>query len=459
MRRIVILGGGMTGLALAFLRNQSPAPGDDILVLEESPGPGGSLRSLREEGLVLEAGPHTLRTTPASDRLVEALGLGDEVLVADAKAPRWIVKGGRPRAIVPGPSALLTRAVSFRGRLRALREPFVAPRPGDLEDEPVHAFFARRFGEEAAREVAGPLAAGVWADDPETLSTRSAFPELWEAEARHGGVLRGLRKGTAPGEPGFRSRTISFRDGLGSLAERIAARSGRAGVRVELNAEVEAIEGPFEGVGSGSVWKVRIADGTVYPADTLVSTLDAPLLADLLGSRLPRSASRLSALSYSRVAVVPQAFRPERPAGAPRGFGVLFPRGEGFRALGILFLSSLFPSRTPRGVVLTSSFYGGALEPSLPERTESELLRLAEAEARRLYPALGPRIHGRVLKWPAALPRLPVGHHATLALLEQDLASLNAGSDRPRLVVTGSWRDGLGLGRRIARAEALAPTL
>ncbi|MCL4807587.1 MAG: NAD(P)-binding protein, partial [Thermoanaerobaculia bacterium] len=69
MRRIVILGGGMTGLALAFLRNQNPAPGDDILVLEEGPNAGGSLRSLREEGLVLEAGPHTLRTTPASDRL------------------------------------------------------------------------------------------------------------------------------------------------------------------------------------------------------------------------------------------------------------------------------------------------------------------------------------------------------------------------------------------------------
>lgn len=459
MRRIVILGGGMTGLALAFLRNQSPAPGDDILVLEEGPSPGGSLRSLREEGFVLEAGPHTLRTTPESDRLVEALGLGSEVLATDPKAPRWIVRGGRPRSIVPGPSALFTRAVSLRGRLRGLREPWVAPRPADLSDETVHGFFARRFGEEIARGVAGPLAAGVWADDPGTLSMRSAFPELWEAEARCGSVLRGLRRTAAPAGTAFRARTLSFRDGLGSLAERLAERSGRAGVRVELNAEVEAVEGPFEGEGNGGVWKVRIADGTVYPADTLVSTLDAPALADLLGSRLPRSAAALAGLSYSRIAVVHQAFRPERPGASPRGFGVLFPRGEGFRALGVLYLSSLFPSRAPRGVAQTSSFYGGALEPSIPDRTESELLQLAEAEVRRLHPAIGPRVHGRVLKWPAALPRLPVGHHATLALLERDLESLNVGSGRPRLVVTGPWRDGLGLGRRIARAEELAPTL
>ena len=78
---------------------------------------------------------------------------------------------------------------------------------------------------------------------------------------------------------------------------------------------------------------------------------------------------------------------------------------------------------------------------------------------RRLHPAIGPRVHGRVLKWPAALPRLPVGHHATLDLLAQDLAEINAGSERPRLVVTGSWLDGVGLGERIARAEELAPTL
>lgn len=459
MRRIVILGGGMTGLALAFLRNQNPAPGDDILVLEEGPSPGGSLRSIREEGLVLEAGPHTLRTTPASDRLADALGLADEVLVADPKAPRWIVRGGRPRAIVPGPAALFTRAVSCRGRLRALREPFVPPRPADLDDESVHDFFSRRFGDEAARNVAGPLATGVWADDPKTLSARSAFPRLWEAEARGGSVVRGLRKTPGTGGPRFRPRTISFRDGLGTLAERIAGKSQRAGVRVELNAEVEAIEGPFDGEGNGGIWKVQIADGTVYPADTLVSTLDAPSLAALLGSRLPRSAERLSALSYSRIAVVLQAFQPVRPGAFPRGFGVLVPRGEGIRSLGILYLSSLFPLRVPPGVALTSAFFGGALDPSIPDRTESELLQLAEAEVSRLHPGIGPRVHGRVLKWPAAIPRLPLGHHATLDLLEKDLASLNAGSARPRLVVTGSWRDGVGLGERISRAEELAPTL
>ncbi|HYN43234.1 MAG TPA: protoporphyrinogen oxidase [Thermoanaerobaculia bacterium] len=459
MRRIVILGGGMTGLALAYLRNQSPAPGDDILVLEEAPQAGGSIRTLHEEGLVLEAGPHTLRTTAAAERLISSLDLTDEVLVTDPRAPRWIVRQGRARKVVPGPAGLLTTAIPLGARIRALGEPFVTPRPAELADESVHDFFSRRFGPGFARYGAGPLVSGVWADDSKSLSTRSAFPSLWEAEARDGSVLRGLLKAARP--PGTRpsSRTVSFRNGLATLAERLVSKSQRAGVRVELNAEILAIEGPFDGEGGSGAWRVQIADGTIYPADTLVSTLDATALASLLEARLPRSAPQLSAMTYSRLAVVLQAFRPERVGDAPRGFGVLVPRGEGLRSLGILYLSSLFPQRVPEGVALTTSFFGGALDPASPDLTEGDLLKLAEAEVRRLHPAIGPRVHARVLKWPAALPRLPVGHHATLDLLAQDLSEINAGSERPRLVVTGSWRDGLGLGERIARAEELAPTL
>ncbi len=187
--RVVILGGGIAGLSAAFRR----ASAGETIVLEAGPQAGGSIRTIREDGFTLECGPNTLRTTEAAERLLADLGLEPRAVKADGKAPRWIVRGGSPRAVVPGPAALFNTVFTLKGKLRLLKEPFVAPRPASLEDESVHSFFARRFGEEAALYGAGPMVSGVYAGDPRSLSMRSAFPRLWEAEGavgkRHQGIF------------------------------------------------------------------------------------------------------------------------------------------------------------------------------------------------------------------------------------------------------------------------------
>lgn len=448
--RLVVLGGGIAGLTAAF--RATGTPGVEAFVLEAAPDVGGSIRTIRDGDFVLEAGPNTLRTNEAAERLLEDLGLAGETLVADPRAPRYIVRGGRARSIVPGPTGLFTRALSLGGKLRILREPFVSKRPDSLTDESVHDFFARRFGPAAARYAAGPIVSGVYADDPATLSTRSAFPRLWEAEARAGSVVKGLLSG--PRGPRFHARTLSFSKGLSALPHELAGRLRARGVAVETGAEVTAVEGPLDPATAGTRWRVHTANGRKFVADRLLSTLPAPRLAALLGDRLPRSRSLLEGLRYSPLVVVLMAFRPAEKRDAPHGFGTLIPRGEGFHALGVLYLSSLFPARVPDGFALITVFVGGALEPALVELSEAELLSLAEGEARRLHPNLGPRELGRVVKWSGAIPRLPLGHHLTLALLLEDLEPL-----RDSLTVTGPWRDGVSLGERIARGEEIGTAL
>ncbi len=483
MRRIAVLGGGISALTFAYWRSRAARSDDgepdvrepeEIVVLDPSPGPAGSGWTLREGDLVLEAGPQTLRETPAAARLLDALGLRDEALVADPRARRWIVRKGRPRSFVAGPAGLLSGVLSPGAKLRALCEPFVPRRPASLADESVHAFLERRFGAGAARSLAEPLASGIHADDPATLSVRSAFPTLWDAEERAGSVVRGLlvprrgggptgRRGTGgrpPKPPNLpKPRTISFPRGLATLPEALAAAVARQGARVERDVRLTSIEGPLDAAReprSPRAFRLLSEDGRMFEADALVSTLDARSVARLLGGLLPRSRGRLAALSSSRLAVVLQAFRLETPSDAPRGFGILIPRGEGYRSLGLLHLSSLFPSRTPSGTAVLTSFLGGALEPGLADATEDDLLRLAEEEARRLHPGLGPRILARTARWEGALPRIPVGHHATLDLLDQDIHSLGVARPLPLLAVTGPWRDGVALGERIARGEELA---
>jgi oxygen-dependent protoporphyrinogen oxidase len=226
--------------------------------------------------------------------------------------------------------------------------------------------------------------------------------------------------------------------------------NARTGCRIETNATASAVEGPL--AGPGPRWRVRTADGRTFEADTLVSTLDAPPVARLLGDRLPRSGAALAAMKTSPVTVVALAW-PDGP-GSPRGFGALVPRGEDIRSLGVLYPSSLFANRAPAGSILTTSFLGGALDPALAAASDAEVLAVATDEAKRLHPGL-PAAPTRswIFRWPRAIPQIPLFHHRTLAALGEDLAAL------PGLVLTGGWRDGIAMGERIARGEAAGADL
>ena len=465
MTRVVVLGGGIAGLTAAFRR----ASVGETIVLEAGPRAGGSIRTIREDGFTLECGPNTLRTSEAAERLLVDLGLEPDVVLADGKAPRWIVRGGSPRAVVPGPAALFNKVFTIAGKLRLLKEPFVAPRPASLEDESVHSFFARRFGEEAALYGAGPMVSGVYAGDPRALSMRSAFPRLWEAEGTAGSVVRGLlrRKEKKNGAPTagaasaarHRARTLTFRRGLQEMVEAIVARFPGAGARLECGAAAVAVEGPRAESAPGRRWTIHTADGRAFDADVLVSTLSAPATARLLGNVLTRSAAALAAVPSSPVTVVMQAYRsPASPGDAPRGFGGLIPQVEGFRSLGILYPASLFTGRAPEGFVLTTSFLGGALDRALAGAADADLLAVASAEVARFFPRLGPAARSWIARWPEAIPQLPLGHHRTLAALDEDLAALDA-TAAGALRVTGGFRDGIALGERIASGEAIGKSL
>jgi oxygen-dependent protoporphyrinogen oxidase len=474
--RVVVLGGGIAGLTAAFRR----ASVGETIVLEAGPRAGGSIRTIREDGFTLECGPNTLRTSEAAERLLDDLGLEPDVVLADRKAPRWIVRGGSPRAVVPGPAALFNKVFTIAGKLRLLKEPFVAPRPASLEDESVHSFFARRFGEEAALYGAGPMVSGVYAGDPRSLSMRSAFPRLWDAEGEAGSVVRGLlgkkkkAGATAGGEAAgtgaatagqagaparHRPRTLTFRRGLQEMVEAIVARFPGAGARLECGAAAVAVEGPRAESMPGRRWTVHTADGRAFDADVLVSTLSAPATARLLGHVLTRSAAALAAVPSSPVTVVMQAYRsPASPGDAPRGFGGLIPQVEGFRSLGILYPASLFTGRAPEGFLLTTSFLGGALDRALAGAPDADLLAVASAEVARFFPRLGPAARSWIARWPEAIPQLPLGHHRTLAALDADLAALEATAPGG-LRVTGGFRDGIALGERIASGEAVGKSL
>ena len=217
---VLIVGGGVSGLAAAFWLRRL-APGLRLLVLEASESPGGKVRTLGEDGFLVDTGPGTLTLgAPGTDDLIAALGLEAAVIESPAAARRFLVKRGR---LVPVPSspgsALKSPLISAAGKLRALLEPMV-PR-GSAADESVHAFLARRFGPEAARTFGEALVSGIVAGDPHGVSIRAVLPQLFALERRYGSVLRGMvvakRSGAGSGR-----RAVTLAGGMGTLTSALA---------------------------------------------------------------------------------------------------------------------------------------------------------------------------------------------------------------------------------------------
>src|SRR5262245_28169963 len=220
-RHIVIIGGGITGLSCAFsLREEARRLGRSVAVtVLEAGRAGGHARTLREDGFVIEGGPNGfLDREPETMSLVRAMGIESQLVEARPEAKRrFIVRDGRMCRVPESPPALFSSdALSWRGKLRVLAEPFArGPRGG--VDETVYDFARRRIGAEAADMLVDAAVSGISAGDSRLLSVRSQFPMMVEMERDHGSLIRAMvarrRKRTGP------SKLLSFASGMSTIAD------------------------------------------------------------------------------------------------------------------------------------------------------------------------------------------------------------------------------------------------
>ncbi len=444
-----MIGGGVSGLATAFEMLRLARERGEALkvdVLEAEPWVGGKLRTRKQEGfLVEEAANGWLRGTGTTDALCEAVGCGANIVQAkEAAGERYLVAKGKLRALPLSPFQLAASdLLSFAGRLRVAKEPFIAP-PAVSDDESIGSFGRRRFGPEATELFVDPMVTGVYAGDPDRLSFPSCFPKLATLERTHGSLIKGMmaaRKagtGDAGSVPDSR-RLTSLTAGMGSLCEALGARLGdsvRCGGRVVR----------VESVGGG--YRVHFADGSTDSADAVVVAAPAEGAARMLASLDDPLAREIGGISYNAVAVVALAF-PE-DAVKVRGFGFLAPHRERRRILGTLIETNVFGGRAPSGYVLTRTMVGGTRRRELLEATDEELVASVRNELADLADILTRPTLTQVIRHPRAIAQYEVGHAARLARIDGRLAA------HPGLYLTGSAYRGVAVNDCIADATATA---
>ena len=449
MKSVAIIGAGITGLTTAFYIKRSGVP---VTLYEASDRVGGAIQSIRAEGYMAEFGPNTiLETSPKVTQLVIDAGLASRRMDPDPKASaRYVVRYNRPIEMPGSPLGFFTTQLfTARAKLAVLREPFVPPRR-DGKEESVAEFVVRRLGQEFLDHAIDALVGGVYAGDPYKLSVPHAFPKLGQLEARYGSLIKGqifgARERKRRGEIAKdRAPKFSFDTGLQALPDTLRERLGEA---VRLNTTVTRLTQTSEG------WTLDVRErGQQSRAEhsSVIYAGTAFNLADMeVQTSMPLRLSTFAEIRYPPVASVVLGFRREDVAHPCNGFGMLIPRVEGFKILGTIFSSSLFPNRAPAGHLTLTSYVGGERYPELASLPHEKLFALTCEDLRVLLGVKGKPTFQHCVFYPRAIPQYNVGY----GRYREQMTDIEGKA--PGLFFAGHYRDGISLSDTIVSACKVA---
>lgn len=418
MKPVVIVGGGITGLAAAWDLQQQGVP---FLLLEASDRLGGKIRTDRSEGFIIEGAADSFLTVkPWAWQLCRELGLGDRLVGTNDKQRNvFVLRGGKlhlmprgMRLMVPvDPAGLLESSLfSEEGKQRMLAETAI-PDGTTGGDESLASFVRRRFGEEALEVLGEPLLAGIHTADPETLSMEATFPHYLEMEHSHGSLTTAMRQAETspapllPGQP--RTAFVSLQNGVYELIETLQA---RLDAHIRLNSPVEKIAADTT---------IYLASGEKIEAAGIIVTTPTAQAARLLPGVSAELAQTLSGIRTISSATVSFGYREEDLPGPLDGFGFVVAANEPTHLLASTWSSTKLPGRAPAGYALLRVFFGGHRHEADVNLSDEQLLALAKAELRQVMNIKAEPVISRIFRWRNANQQYEVGHLSLLARLRQ----------------------------------------
>jgi oxygen-dependent protoporphyrinogen oxidase len=439
-KRVVVLGGGISGLVAAYELVKRGHP-IEVTVLEAAKVLGGKVRTETIDGQVVETGPDSFLTTkPEMLELVRELGLESDLIGTGPDGGVGILLGGR---LVPMPAGMNlvapTRLLPFAftalftagAKLNMALEPLRACLPEGV-DESLADFTRRRLGPEALERLVAPMLAGIYAGDPERMSVRSTFPQLLEMEKK-GGLVRSMWSPfsrRAPARPGL-TTFMTLKGGLSKVIDALSRRLPPRSIRTDCPAQaLRRREGHWE----------IVTPNAVLEADAVISALPAPAFADCVEGLDPELAMRLREIPFSSTATSVVIYDEKSVPRRPKGFGFLAPRGEGLTVSAATYSSSKFPARAIAGRTTVRAFVGGAGRDGDAEGAITRLESRVRADLDKVLDLQGAApLSMKTTRWIKANPQYEVGHSRRLDRIGSCMKSHQG------LVLAGSSYGGVGL--------------
>lgn len=429
-KRVVIIGGGITGLSAAWALQQKAAQQGLTLrytLLESSDRWGGKVQTEQidsdtDQPFVLEQGPDAFLTRkPWAYTLVQELGLSDRVLAVNRENNRtFILHQGQPVPLPEGLQLLVPTKIkaflqsplfSWAGKIRALLD-LVIPKRRDAGDETLASFVRRRLGSEILDKVAEPLLGGVFNGDPEQQSIQATFPQFPALEQKAGSLIRGMWATQAESKPSTVPPFISFQTGTHEIIDALVAQlTGE----MLLNVPVQRIERAENG-------RYRVvANGLFYEADAVILATPASITAELLREIAPQSAAQVASIPYVGIGSAYFAFPRDAVPHPLNGFGLVVPASEKRAIDGVTWTSSKWNQRAPTDTVLLRVFFGGPRTKETLTLDDDALRQTLRTELHSLFGITDVPLFTRIYRWQEGYPQYTVGHLERLATAEAAL--------------------------------------
>lgn len=458
--RVVIVGGGIAGLAAAyFLRGRAA----EVTVLEGSPRLGGKLAISEVAGLAVDSGAEALLARrPEAVDLIRELGLADQLVYPGTMTARIWTKGefrSLPRRQfmgVPGDFDELERSriVSAAGIARA-REDASLPETGRDGDVCVAEFVGARLGGEVVDRLVEPLLGGVYAGRPDQLSYEATLPALAQASRRHRSLADAVNALIGPVSPDRDAATApvftTLAAGLGTLPSALARASG-ALVRTKATARelARTADGWRLTVGPSISPEYVDADAVILalparPASRLVAQVDGAACV----------AADLAAIEYASMAIVTLAYPVSAFSQPLTGSGYLVPAVDGRPVKAATFSTVKWPHLMTRGLTtgpmhVVRCSVGRIGEEAVLQRDDADLVKLAAADFAAATGVTSAPVDARVSRWGGGLPQYTVGHLGRVARIRAGVAALGG------VAVCGATYDGIGVPACVGSARMAA---
>src|SRR6185437_7165559 len=416
MKRIAIIGGGVSGLSAAYALEKQKKKGAelDYVLFEAGSRLGGVIATERVGDFIIEAGPDSFLTEkPWATDICRELGLGDQLISSnDGERRTYILLNGRLVPLPDGlmfmvptdfPAAFFSSLFSLPTKLRFLREWFYRPTP-DVPESTAAEFVERHYGREMVELVADPLLSGVYGGSADELSATSVLARFAEIEAKQGSLGRAMvaaRKlrnlSTDQGSAGQsraavppRSLFTSVKNGMQAITDALAAQIADAERR--LDTQVQTVNPEF------GKWLVA-SNGRTEEFDSVIIAAPAYVAAELLRNPIPQIASELEQIRYSSSVTVALGYDHQTRVALPPGFGFLVPRREGKRILACTFVHRKFPHRAPQDSALIRCFLGGSRDEEILQMPDAGITSIVQRELQEILGIAAQPDFAKVFKW------------------------------------------------------------